>query len=185
MSSPDITPPHFSFGQKLDIKLYQKLLNNYLYLPSHSFHNPHLCKGFILSNFNRIRFKCTNDNDFSIIANNFITHLYNRGYQYKSILNILKNTSSRDTLLLNYSQTYSNNNNNNISNSILPNNPRPPLIFKTVWNPRYKMFNLSNCLDIPDNLKNNEDIKKCSSNRLLCCFKRGKNLLVFIGKVYL
>ena len=178
----------YNINNKLEIKLYQKPLNNYLYLPPHSFHTPHMFKGFILSNFNRIRFKCTNDNDFFLIANNFITHLYNRGYQYNFLLNIFKQTSSRETLHLYYSKRYlnnDNNNSNNISNSSCPNNPRPPLIFKTIWNPRYKMFNLSNCLDIPDNLKNNEDIKKCILNRPLCCFKRSKNLLELIGKLYL
>jgi len=40
----------------LDIKLYQKPLNKYLYIPPHSFHTSHMFKGFILSNFNRIRF---------------------------------------------------------------------------------------------------------------------------------
>jgi len=69
----------YNITNKLDIKLYQKPLNNYLYLSPHSFHSIHMFKGFILSNFNRIRFKCTNDNDFFLITNSFITHLYYRG----------------------------------------------------------------------------------------------------------
>ena len=172
----------YQTNNKLDIKLYQKPLNNYLYLPPHSFHTSYMFKGFILSNFNRIRFKCTNDNDFYIIANNFITHLYNRGYQYKFLTNIFKQTLSRDTLINHYSKTYSNINNNKSNN---PNKLTPTLIFKTVWNPRYKRFSLNKCIEIPKNLKNDPDIISCLSNRPICCFKRGKNLLDLIGKIYL
>ena len=56
---------------------------------------------------------------------------------------------------------------------------------KTVWNPRYKKFSLSKCLDIAENLKNDQDICCCISKRPVCCFKRGKNLLDLIGKIYL
>jgi len=167
---------NYDSSKCLDIKLYQKPLNNYLYIPPHSFHTPHMFKGFILSNFNRIRFKCTNDNDFFILSNKFITHLYNRGYQYNNILNIFKETRSREYLLNHYSLLYSNNNTNNFNNNV-------PILFKTTWNPRYKMFSLRKCLQIPYSISDNTDFNMVLKNTPLCCFKRGKNLLESIGKI--
>jgi hypothetical protein len=154
----------------LDVKLYQKPLNNYLYIPPHSFHTPYMFNGFILSNFNRIRFKCNNDNDFYQIAYDFYTRLYNRGYPHDLIHNIFKLTSTRKMLINKYSTP------NTYNNS----NPSSPVVFKTMWNPRYKFFNLHKCLNIsqkPDNYDYSV------LNNIIVCFKRGKNLSELIGKL--
>ena len=127
----------YNNNKHLDIKLYQKPLNKNLYLPPHSFHTSHMFKGFILSNFNRIRFKCTNDNDFYYISTQFIAHLYNRGYQYNAITNIFKKTSSRESLINHYNKTYgittdNINDGNIINNNLINSNNVIPIIFKTL-----------------------------------------------------
>ncbi|MEY4046784.1 MAG: hypothetical protein RL284_335, partial [Bacteroidota bacterium] len=65
----------------LDVKLFQKPTNKFLFLPTSSFHPAQCTKGWISSYIKRIRLNCSNDIDYDHYKSEFYANLLNRGYK--------------------------------------------------------------------------------------------------------
>jgi hypothetical protein len=65
------------------IKIYQKPMNRYLYIPQFSHHQPSVFSSFILSEIRRYRLSCSLDSDFESTCKEFKIRLSVRGYDDK------------------------------------------------------------------------------------------------------
>ena len=70
----------YSFG-KLDISVFQKEENKYMYIPSKSGHQKHTIRNFILGELRRYVRICTHEISFVQITNKFFRRLRLRGYE--------------------------------------------------------------------------------------------------------
>lgn len=82
----------------LDVKLYQKPINKFLFLPPNSYHPKHCTNGWISGYIKRIRLNCSNDTDFVKFKSEFFTHLRNRGHG-TSIIDLFQVNYNRPELL--------------------------------------------------------------------------------------
>jgi hypothetical protein len=64
----------------LQVKLFQKPGNKFLFLPPMSFHPPHIYKGWIRGYIQRMRLNCSLNTEFDIALTKFRNHLESRGY---------------------------------------------------------------------------------------------------------
>ena len=90
---------HFASSNVLDVKLYQKPINKYVYLPPHSFHAKHTFRSIILSELRRYRINCSSDNDFEITKELFFKRLCERGHKASNISCVFGVQFNRSTLL--------------------------------------------------------------------------------------
>jgi hypothetical protein len=70
-------------NNNLEIDLYQKPINKYLYLPANSHHPIHQITGFIRGELLRYRRICSNDQRFKVHKLEFYNRLKKRGYSRK------------------------------------------------------------------------------------------------------
>jgi hypothetical protein len=71
---------------KFDVRLYQKEMNQFLYLPASSFHPIKVKQSFIQAELARARIRCSSaDEDFQVFCDSFYTRLLNRGYSSTQI----------------------------------------------------------------------------------------------------
>ena len=90
----------FLFG-KLDISVFQKEENKYMYIPSKSGHQKHIIRNFILGELRRYVRICTQELSFVRVKNKFFRRLRLRGYKklfLKRLFGKVKH-SSRNSLL--------------------------------------------------------------------------------------
>jgi hypothetical protein len=73
--------------KKFDIKVYQKKMNQYLYLPFNSYHTPKQKLGFIKGESIRYARISSNKKDYLALLELFQQRLKRRGYQARDILN--------------------------------------------------------------------------------------------------
>jgi hypothetical protein len=71
---------HDDYTQRMSHKLYQKPINAYQYIPTHSAHKPHVFRNLVLQELKRYRLLCTNDDDFLHVSSLFSQRLTARGY---------------------------------------------------------------------------------------------------------
>jgi hypothetical protein len=64
----------------LNVAIYQKPMNRYLYIPPFSYHQQAMFKAFIFSEIRRYRLSCTLDTDFEHTCSQFNQRLIQRGY---------------------------------------------------------------------------------------------------------
>lgn len=76
---------NFESTNTLDVKLYQKPINKYVYLPPHSFHAKHTFRSIILSELRRYRINCSVDNDYETAKELFFKRLCERGHKASDI----------------------------------------------------------------------------------------------------
>ena len=88
----------FNLTKKLDVKLFQKPTNKFLFLPTESFHPEHCTVGWISSYIKRIRLNCSNNSDYEQYKSEFYTHLLDRGYKV-SIYNLFQIQYDRGKLI--------------------------------------------------------------------------------------
>lgn len=62
------------------VKIYQKPMNRYLYIPQFSHHQVSMFQSFITSEIRRYRLSCSLDTDFETTCTNFAQRLKERGY---------------------------------------------------------------------------------------------------------
>lgn len=97
--------PRFTSSQLLDIKIYQKPNNAYMYIHTSSFHKEAVHINLYKSELLRYRLSCTQDDDFENIKQLFFLRLTARGHKASDIL---LHTSSinldRPTLIANLKQ---------------------------------------------------------------------------------
>jgi hypothetical protein len=63
-----------------ETKVYQKSINNYMYIPPNSAHNPTIFTNLVISELNRYRLYCSEDSDFNNMVTLFRQRLLARGY---------------------------------------------------------------------------------------------------------
>jgi hypothetical protein len=160
----------FATSRRLDISLYQKPTNKYLYLPPFSYHSHHIYTSYITSEINRYRLRCTSDDTFINILSKSFTRLLNRGYDTSFLNKIFNNPPSRESLLLKYNPS--------------PNTKHTkqqlaisPIIFKTTYDPLSKSLPLKSCLILPPYIFQDPDAPLIFGNKQpLICFTRSDNL---------
>ena len=124
----------------LDIKVFQKEQNKYLYLPRNSFHPKAIFPAFIVSEINRYRFNCTNDKDFEVVKEEFRKRLLARGYTEEFLAPLFTKGKSREELI-NQAQE------RRISRFV---SKKPKIIFKTLHLPQTRGMRIKSGLEIPE-----------------------------------
>ncbi len=132
----------FNSSHVLDFKTYQKEQNRYLYLAPNSFHRRDVFKSMIVSELNRYRLSCTDDNEFHRIRSLFYQRLVARGYHTEYLNAVFPTHSSREDLLLSLMHRYSNNTITTISKQSIP------LLFKTLNTFETSQLNISRLTSI-------------------------------------
>ena len=91
----------FFVNGKLDISVFQKQENKYMYIPSKSGHLKHTIRNFILGELRRYVRCCTQEFNFLKTKNKFFKRLRLRGYKKLFLLRLFRKVkhSSRNTLL--------------------------------------------------------------------------------------
>jgi hypothetical protein len=167
----------------LDVKLFQKPFNKYVYLPPTSFHNSSVFKSFINAEIRRYRINCNNDCDFIEARNNFIARLKARGYSDDLIKNSINDPNpQRSFLLLNYISRCAILKKKNLGQQLTSNDT--PILFKTYFNPRTRSMKLSQYLVFPDSLYTDPTSRIILSNQTqpVICYKRSSNLRELLTK---
>jgi hypothetical protein len=82
-----------------DVRVYQKPMNAYLYIPVFSFHSRNTYRSFIESEVRRYTMCCTNPNDVSDMLVKFRQRLKARGYPDKLLDVCLSRTFVRNDIL--------------------------------------------------------------------------------------
>ena len=154
--------PRFAATGVFDITIYQKEANKYLYIPYFSFHPKENFISFILSEINRYGLCCTNDSDFQAVKILFYQRLIDRAYPIDFLEPLFNNNPTRQMLL----------------NKLIIPKPlkQTPLIFKTTYNPRLALLNLQNCLKVPTELLQDQDLSSIFGRYPMLCLKRPKNI---------
>lgn len=82
-------------------KVYQKDMNNYLYIPPQSSHPRHIMLNVIRQEIIRYRLNCSDSNDFRAACKLFQQRLRDRGYSNTYLRPLFENTPNRNQLLAN------------------------------------------------------------------------------------
>jgi hypothetical protein len=161
----------YHFNNRFDIKVYQKPINKYVYLPPTSFHSKNVFK-FITGELRRYRLICNNDTDYYYIKEQFRTRLLDRGYTTSYLHSMMMSDktflNNRTEMLLNFET----------KQLQQTNCPHIPILFKTIHNPRLKHINIRKCLEIPEFLYQDPNTKLVFNKQTtpLLCLKRSINL---------
>jgi hypothetical protein len=169
--------PQFLACGLLDIRLYQKPINSYLYIPPTSFHHPSVFTSFISAEIRRYRLLCSQDSDFRTMLTLFYDRLLARGYQVNLLIPLFSTLPNRDNLL----------------HQILhgARNPSadsfPPLTFSIPFSYRTSRLHLHRALRIPPYLRATTlfDMVMPAQSHPSVCFRRAPNLrVVLVSSAY-
>jgi hypothetical protein len=165
----------FDQTHKLDLDLYQKPSNKFLFLPPSSEHARHVPQGWITGYIRRIRTNCTRELNYTKRRDDFWNQLAARGFQFNNLQEYFRYNPDR-TLIL----------------SSVRLSPKPqdapntiPLLFKLRMSTRttYILKALKHALTIlPDNHPNrtfgNPKLREIFQNRNqpIICFRNSKNI---------
>lgn len=89
----------FISNNTLDVKLFQKPINKYVYLPPTSFHSKNTFKAIILGELRRYRINCSNDDDYKHVKDLFFNRLCERGHKATDINHTFDTHFDRNSLL--------------------------------------------------------------------------------------
>jgi hypothetical protein len=160
--------PRYISDNKLDVKLYQKPQNKYLYLPQFSFHNGPIFKAFINAELNRIMFNCTCESDYITNKELFRSRLLKRTYNsdfLNSIFNLPRNRQLLFDKIVSRQLKY----NNIIS--------KRPIIFKTIFDQESTQINLKQCLILPKDITSDPTAHKIFNfENPIICYKKSPSL---------
>lgn len=164
----------FKATGRLDVCLHQKELNMYLYIAPTSSHPIHSFTGFIKSELNRFLRNTSDADKFVSFKRLFHYRLRKRGYKpghlrqvfnsvnFEDRANIIDNLKTKFACALKSKPT---------------SNANPPLIFKTLFEPRSKNLNIGRALDIPEYLKEDQFFMEIfEGHKPLVCWKTGRSL---------
>jgi hypothetical protein len=166
--------PRYTKHNKLDVKLYQKPQNKYLYLPQFSYHNIPIFKAFINAEINRILFNCSQNCDFLMYKELFKQRLLKRTYCMSFLNKMFAVPRSRADLIqriLNkqYKLLHINDDNKYSKNQ--------PIIFKSTFDQESHQFALKSCLKLPLNIVNDPLAFSIFSKRNpIICYGKSQNL---------
>ena len=91
--------PDFDQTHILDLDLYQKPSNKFLFLPTLSEHAPHVPKGWITGYIRRIRTNCTRDPNYFKRCTDFAAQLQARGHSNSSLQTYFQYNPDRKKIL--------------------------------------------------------------------------------------
>jgi hypothetical protein len=161
--------PRYEKHNKLDIKLYQKPQNKYLYLPQFSYHNTPTFKAFINAEIDRILFNCSQNNDFLNNKELFKQRLLARAYDPLFLNTIFDVKRSRDDYI---HKIY------NKQHKIIDLNTKiRPIIFKSTFDQESKLFSIKSCLKLPLDITNDPVAHSIFNERdPIICYGKSQNL---------
>jgi hypothetical protein len=157
----------------VDVRLFQKEQNRYLYLPPFSFHAPSVFRGFISSEIKRYRLACSNDEEFSHLLHLFYQRLQARAYPHTFLAPLFSNPPSRPDLI-----RHSHNLNNRQTTRHIP-----PLLIKVPYCNRTANLPISRCLQPADTYFTDPDFRQIIGNarvRPIICYTSPPNLGNFL-----
>jgi hypothetical protein len=164
--------PKFETQNTLDVKLYQKPQDKYLYLPQFSFHNKSIYRSFIDSELNRIRLNCSTDTDFMENKTLYFNRLIARDYS-PSFLNPIFQIERNRVQLLSKINVRIENKRNSIEKPI----KTSPFLFKTTFNQVTTQLNIKQCLQLTDDMKSDPHSKLIfADSEPIVCYKTSKKL---------
>jgi hypothetical protein len=165
----------FTQTHKLDLDLYQKPSNKFLFLPPTSEHAPHVPQGWITGYIRRIRTNCTRDTKYTIRRTEFWKQLQARGFQHEKLQKYFQYNPNRTTILA--------------STCFTPKSqgaPKTlPLLFKIRMSTRttHVLRQLKNALSVypddhPNRTFNNPQLRSIFLNRQrpIICFRNSKTI---------
>jgi hypothetical protein len=160
---------------KIYTKIYQKPKNAYLYLPPSSFHQKHIFQNTITAELRRYKLKCSLDEDYCNIKNEFYIRLLTRGYgkDYLDPIFLREGLVVRSTLINNLMLNKNNNNKVTCENI--------PVTFSITNTPLLRQLNISNLLQLTEELES-DPIRPLifptykGRNKPIVTYKRAKNM---------
>jgi len=167
-------------NNNIEVKIYQKPQNSYLYLPPSSFHQKHVFHNTIIAELKRYKLKCTHSVDYEDIKTDFYHRLIARGYDSIYINKIFNQcTSITREQLISDLQSKMNNNKQQTNNK--------PMIFVTTNTPLTKHLDFNKMLQPTEQLQSNPlcqllFTKHKGSYRPITAHKRTKNLREYLTK---
>ena len=173
---------------KLDLKIYQKPLNKYLYLPFNTDHPTHCKKSFVTSELRRYVKGSSDHSVYTTVSTLFYSRLLKRGYpddiicewfqtvQYSNRMNYLfkqdEETSLVETEVEEEEESNFKDNFPRYENS-------KPLIYKVQYNQRIQRLDLASVFKqtVEDHRSSSASFKAITEDlKPLICFTRGTNL---------
>lgn len=170
----------------LDTRIYQKAQNRYLYLAPNSFHRRDIFKSTIISELNRYRLCCSNDQEFYNMKTIFYQRLIARGYNADYLMSVFPFHSSREQLLEHISNRFSakQNQHSSSSNNTTSTLSVPP-IFKSLNTYETTQLSLTKLLRIPSELQdlisNDANISQVLPQQPISCFCNSETSYNLIG----
>jgi hypothetical protein len=161
---------------KLDIKLYQKEMNKYLYIPPDSFHRPSTLRSFISNEIKRYRKCCVHDEDFLNSKRLFYNRLIDRNHCPQFLQPLFEINYDRSSLLASIITNSSSAETSNKTKVM-------PTVFKILNTPRFKHSDLKGLLAVPDDLLHHPAFETLFNGRQpLVCYKRSNNIREILVK---
>jgi hypothetical protein len=162
--------PRFYTAGILDMKLYQKDMNRYLYIPPDSYHRKCILKNFILNEIRRARICCSSYEDYIRSKDIFYNRLLRRNYSHSFLRPLFDILHNREDLLR-HSPTS--------NRSSL----HTPTVFKIPNTPRFSHNQLKHLIEIPEDLHEHPIFYEIFQGRNpIICYKSTYNLKTLINK---
>jgi len=150
----------------LDVRLHQKHLNRYLYLPPFSFHPPHAKRAFIRGELQRYCRNCSSRKQYEAVKKLFIQRLQDRGYPQGIIHHAMSTCSYDDRHRLLFPTA-----NARTARSAAP------LVFKTRFTPRHDVMHLGACLTLTERVFADPASSEIfATGQPIVCYRRAANL---------
>jgi hypothetical protein len=159
--------PRFATTGILDIKLFQKDMNLYLYIPPDSYHTPATIKGFITTELQRYRINCSSEDNFISSKLKLYQRLLDRHYT-PAFLDPIFDVQLNRQHLLNRSATTT--------------QIHTPTVFLLPRNPRFPHKLLKHLIQIPTNLMEHPAFNLFNNQQPIVGYKRTQNLKDLIIK---
>ena len=161
-------------NNNIEVKIYQKPQNSYLYLPPSSFHQRHVFHNTIIAELKRYKLKCTHIADYEAIQTEFYHRLIARGYNTNDVNKIFNQCASitREHLIHDLITR---------RNNIKQHDINTPMIFVTTNTPLTRHLQFSKILQPTEELQSSPlcqllFTRHKGSYRPITAHKRTKNL---------
>jgi len=170
----------FNTIKLLDVKLHQKQINKFLFLPPSSYHPKHSTSGWISGYIKRIRLNCSDDTDFLQFKSEFFNHLCNRGHNI-SIIDQFQIDYKREELIIEANKAKLKH-----GNIVAKNVTMSPTVVVLQHNPRLMKLKaqIRRLLKPTRFTRNDIDFKSIFGKQISprCAWTNGKNLLHLITR---
>ena len=162
----------FQLSSHLDIKVYQKPQNKYLYLPPNSFHPKAIFPAYIKAEINRYRLNCSSDKDFEEVREDFKNRLLARGYEEETLKPLFSSVKKRTELLL---QVRLGKEKKHLN--------KGKFIFKTLHHPQTKALHIKSCLKLTERAKDHLDgVRLFNGQEPIICYSNPPAIRSFFSQ---